>query len=55
MTQPQKIVVRTADLPKTDWDEVRRRREKTENLIERMKDAQNRLEKAVERATNKTK
>ncbi len=55
MTQPQRHEVRTADLPRTDWDEVRRRRERTENLIEQMKDAQKRLEKAVDRATNKGK
>jgi hypothetical protein len=54
MTQPQRNEVKATDLPRTDWDEVRRRRERTENLIERMKDAQNRLEKAVDRVISKT-
>jgi hypothetical protein len=53
MTQPQKVEVKTADLPKTDWDEVRRRRERTDDLIEQMRDAERRLEKAVERAIKK--
>jgi hypothetical protein len=53
MTQPRRVEVRTADLPRTDWDDVRRRRERTEHLLEQMRDAQRRLEKAVERVTNK--
>jgi hypothetical protein len=55
MTQPQRDAVKTkaADLPKTDWEEVRRRRERTENLIERMKNAQDRLERAVDRVISK--
>jgi hypothetical protein len=53
MTQPQRVEVKTADLPKTDWDEVRRRRERTDDLIEQMREAQRRLEKAVERAIKK--
>jgi hypothetical protein len=55
MTQPQRVTVKTADLPKTDWEEVRRRRERTDSLIEQMKDAQKRLEKAVDRVIDKTK
>ncbi len=54
MTQPQRAEVRTADLPKTDWDEVRRRRERTDDLIEQMRDAQRRLEKAVDRVIKKS-
>jgi hypothetical protein len=55
MTQPQRIAVKTADLPKTDWEEVRRRQERTNELIEQMRDAEKRLDKAVERATTKKK
>lgn len=50
MTQPQRVETRTADLPKTDWEEVRRRRGRTDALIEQMRDAQRRLEKAMDRA-----
>lgn len=53
MTQPQRIDVRTIDLPKTDWNEVERRQKRTEELLDRMREAQRRLERAVERATQK--
>ena len=51
MTQPQVMEVKTVE--RTDWNEVHRRQERTDALIERLRDAQRRLEKAVERVINK--
>jgi hypothetical protein len=45
--------VRTTDLPQTDWNDTRRRQQRTEDLIDRLRDAQRRLDKAIERATEK--
>jgi uncharacterized membrane protein (DUF106 family) len=53
MTQPHKTEVKTIERPKTDWEEVRRRQERTDELIDRMRDAQRRHEKAVEKVIKK--
>jgi hypothetical protein len=53
MTEPRTAEVKRGRVPKTDWEEVRRRQERTRDLIDRMWDAQRRLERAVERLTPK--
>jgi hypothetical protein len=53
MTEPRTAEVKRGRVPKTDWEEVRRRQERTRDLIDRMWDAQRRLERAVERLTRK--
>lgn len=54
MTQPQKIEVKTIEKPKTDWDEVARRQKRTQELLEQTREAQRRLEKVVDRVTQKS-
>ena len=42
------------EIPNADWEEVRRRQERTRALIARMRAAQERLDKAVERVSAAT-
>ena len=51
MTNPASVDAKRLRAPKIDRDEVRRRQERTRYLIERMWEAQRRLERAVERLT----
>jgi len=56
MTQPQQVNVTTkTPIVKTNWDEVRRRQERTDSLLRQLRDAHNRLEQMVERAAQKQK
>jgi hypothetical protein len=50
MTEPRKIDRNPITIPKTNWDEVRRRQERTQALLSQMREAQLRLERIVERA-----
>lgn len=51
VTQPNKVEPVRVILPIADWEEVRRRQERTRALIERLRAAQERLDKAVDRVT----
>jgi hypothetical protein len=49
MTNPASMDAKRFRASKIDWDEVRRRQERTRYLIERMWEVHRRLERAVDR------
>jgi hypothetical protein len=49
MTQPNRVEPVRVIVPLADWEEVRRRQERTRALIEHLRKAQERLERAVDR------
>ena len=55
MTDMQRVEHVRVELPLANWEEVRRRQERTRALIERVRAAQERLDRAVDRARKDAK
>ena len=54
MDEPTKVEPVRVEMPMADWQEIRRRQEKTRVLIARIHEAQKRLDEAVDKATAPT-